>query len=126
LSNFFLTAHPGYHPYPAFILWTLSIEEQFYLVWPLIILFAPRRYLVKGCVAAICLGVLWRAFAWVLGFDGVGVVYSPVNGLNTLAVGSLLAVLPRERAERLRDFGRNIAPWLLLIVLAFSVFKPRT
>lgn len=126
LSNLFLTTHPGYHPYPVFLLWTLSIEEQFYLLWPLFILFTPRRYLVRGCVAAVCAGVAWRALAWGLGFDGVGVVYSPVNGLNTLGMGALVAVLPNDAAERLRWYGRNVGPWLLLPVIALSVVRPGT
>jgi peptidoglycan/LPS O-acetylase OafA/YrhL len=41
-------------------LWTLAVEEQFYLFWPIIILLAPFRYLTKLIIVIICLGVLYR------------------------------------------------------------------
>ncbi len=33
-------------PY-AVHLWTLAVEEQFYIIWPWIILFIPTKYLSK-------------------------------------------------------------------------------
>src|SRR5438874_1438183 len=48
LSNVYLIfIRPRQNLFPVHILWTLSIEEQFYLAWPLFILFAPRRYFAK-------------------------------------------------------------------------------
>ncbi|MEW6401330.1 MAG: acyltransferase [Chloroflexota bacterium] len=41
-------------------LWSLSIEEQFYIVWPLLILLTPEKALKKLFVAFIILGPLFR------------------------------------------------------------------
>lgn len=42
-------------------LWSLSVEEQFYLAWPLLILLTPKCHLKKLFVAAIIAGPLFRA-----------------------------------------------------------------
>jgi peptidoglycan/LPS O-acetylase OafA/YrhL len=42
-------------------LWSLSVEEQFYLLWPLLILLTPKRHLKKLFIAAIIAGPLFRA-----------------------------------------------------------------
>ncbi len=46
LSNFWLANLPAdVNPGPAGGFWTLAIEEQFYLIWPLLILMIPRRWM---------------------------------------------------------------------------------
>jgi peptidoglycan/LPS O-acetylase OafA/YrhL len=74
LSNWFLSVHPGEgsdtrggvdrH------LWTLAVEEQFYLLWPALILFLPRKWLMPGVLAAIAVGPIWRAFVWLPAYEG--------------------------------------------------------
>src|ERR1051325_6584713 len=41
-------------------LWSLSVEEQFYLLWPWLILFLPRRALPRVILGAIAVGPLFR------------------------------------------------------------------
>ena len=40
--------------------WSLSVEEQFYLVWPLVILLTPKKHLKKVFLGAILLGPVFR------------------------------------------------------------------
>ena len=42
-------------------LWSLSVEEQFYLFWPLLIFLTPKKHLKKLFIAAIVVGPLFRA-----------------------------------------------------------------
>ena len=42
-------------------LWSLSVEEQFYLFWPLLIFLTPKKHLKKLFIAAIIAGPLFRA-----------------------------------------------------------------
>lgn len=49
--------------------WSLSVEEQFYLVWPPVLLVLLQRgvrlrKLAAGLVSAACVVGLWRAFLW--------------------------------------------------------------
>lgn len=42
-------------------LWTLAVEEQFYLVWPWLILLTPNRHLPKMLFVVIACGIISRA-----------------------------------------------------------------
>lgn len=58
LSNFF-ALHIGDWPDAASHLWSLSVQEQFYLLWPFVILVTPRRALPW-----VLLGLFAGAFAF--------------------------------------------------------------
>lgn len=47
-------------------LWSLSVEEQFYIVWPLLILLMPRRYLKRFFAAGIFAGLFFRLLIFLL------------------------------------------------------------
>lgn len=41
-------------------LWTLAVEEQFYVIWPFIMLFIPKKYLFRTIVLIILTGPVFR------------------------------------------------------------------
>ena len=76
-------------------LWTLAIEEQFYVVWPLflVILRTPQRR-ITVMVALICLSPIWRQVSYRL-VGGAAAVNAWRTDLRSepLAIGALLALL---------------------------------
>ena len=73
--------------------WSLAVEEQFYLVWPWLIVFAPRRWLVPAIVAAIIFAPLFRLWMGALGYkETMHAVLTP-GCLDSLGVGALLAAV---------------------------------
>ena len=55
---FFFTANwGGYLSH----LWTLAVEEQFYIIWPWIILFIPNKHLLNSIIGIITIGPVFRA-----------------------------------------------------------------
>jgi peptidoglycan/LPS O-acetylase OafA/YrhL len=56
LSNVWGTGH---HPVLG-VAWSLAIEEQFYLVWPLVVSFLGRASLLRVCLGATLLGLAYR------------------------------------------------------------------
>ena len=61
LSNV-LFARVGWEGMPAHTthLWSLAIEEQFYLLWPLLVWLASRRRLIQLCVGSIAVAFATR------------------------------------------------------------------
>lgn len=47
-------------------LWSLSVEEQFYIFWPLLIFFTPTKYMKQLFIAGIILGPLFRVSFFIL------------------------------------------------------------
>lgn len=81
--------------------WSLAIEEQFYLLWPIAFLFlaarGPQR-LVKGLAAAVVAVMVWRSYVYLVLDWGASYAYNAFDcRFDSLATGCLLAVLVRNR-----------------------------
>ena len=74
--------------------WSLAIEEQFYLLWPALILFAARRNAVgKLCAATIVLAVIVRAIF--VHYEQLAYFFT-FSRMDTLAFGAAIAFLLRK------------------------------
>jgi peptidoglycan/LPS O-acetylase OafA/YrhL len=76
---------------PLLHLWSLGIEEQFYIVWPLLIYFVYKR---SWNILLIIVGVATLSFGLNvvrIGVDPIGSFYSPLSRAWELALGALLA-----------------------------------
>src|SRR5260370_11051113 len=62
ISNIFYSGTKDWHPWPLAHFWSLNVEEQFYLLWPLLILFTPRRMLGVCVMLAAIGGLIWNRF----------------------------------------------------------------
>lgn len=72
--------------------WSLAIEEQFYLVWPLVVFAFSGATLRKLCVGLIGIAFGIRVALYMLGYDPVSIyVFSPAR-MDTLLSGALLAI----------------------------------
>lgn len=83
--------------------WSLCVEEQFYLVWPAILLLVPRHRSHALVVAVLAVsflaGCLWVALDTTLKFAG----YVPVGGSSlALATGAWLACRTGSRIDLAR------------------------
>jgi peptidoglycan/LPS O-acetylase OafA/YrhL len=105
-------------PSPLRHMWSLAIEEQFYFVWPFIVLglvrFRPRLRLlarvfaVAAVASALLMAVLYRS-----GSDPSRVYYGTDTRAQALLVGATLAalVLSVRQQQRRRTRASSSAAW---------------
>ena len=104
-------------------LWSLAVEEQFYLVWPLLVVAVLAR--IPRAARLVVIGAIAVASAvW------MGVAYSPLDptrvyyGTDThafgLAAGAFLAVLVFERPAA-RGLSGRVSRWTLAPVGALAI-----
>ena len=99
--------------------WSLGVEEQFYLVWPLLVYFLSRRGMVRACVGAVAMAIALRI---VLLSSGVHWAYistlTPCR-LDALAIGGLLACLIRQR-HGIAALARRAVPTSIVSAALFA------
>ena len=128
-SNLVLWQDAGYFTENAALrplthLWSLAVEEQFYLVFPLLLIAAHRSWRLTGAL----LGVLAAtSFTWnvaTVGADPAAAFYLLPARFWELALGALLAYVQLSRSPaltpRLRD-AASLAGLGLLLLAAFGL-----
>jgi peptidoglycan/LPS O-acetylase OafA/YrhL len=109
LSNVYYMHRGAFDKGPAPVFWTLSVEEQFYLVWPLLFLLVPTRWLPKITLAIAFAGVVFAA--WASTHSETFNILTP-SYLSYLALGGYLGLIG------LAPFG---SAWKLQRVMALFI-----
>lgn len=91
-------------PFGTGPLWSLAVEEQFYLVWPFAIAHCTPRSALHVALSIIIGVAVLRAVAVFSGVSALSVYVLPIFRADTLAWGALLASIERQgiTIERLR------------------------
>ena len=124
--NYFALAHPsGQSHGPEFggHLWSLSIEEQFYLLWPFALKQLLRRRIegtgrvVAGVIVAIA---VWRSLLVLTHSVSTDYAYSATDcRLDTLMVGCLLAIWSSE--PWFQSIARATVKWVGLPLVTLGL-----
>jgi peptidoglycan/LPS O-acetylase OafA/YrhL len=91
---------------PVGVIWSLAIEEHFYIFWPFAVQFLEARQLIRLLTALLVLGPLARAMITPFTHSSWVVYYMTPFRLDGIATGSLLALL--WESERVKA---RIRPW---------------
>ncbi len=75
--------------------WSLAIEEQFYMFWPLIVFFARRKTVINIAVGVLLLSPVVRLLGIVAGASPIYLYGATFFRLDGLAFGALIACIVR-------------------------------
>ena len=137
VSNFYFWQEVGYfnnaaETKPLLHLWSLAIEEQFYIVWPLLVWVTWRR---KTLFLVLFTTLLLGSFAYnvyLVRPDPTATFYSPATRIWELLTGVLLAYFSTQAKQNTAATSeiwqtsqamRQFASALGVLLLAFGLYK---
>ena len=90
-------------------LWSICVQEQFYLFWPLLILFLPRKWMMQIIISVALAGIAFRIGCVIFSVPMIARWVLPFGSLDSLAAGAALGWYGgRLRASR--------AGWLIAAI----------
>lgn len=108
-------------------LWSLSVEEQFYIFFPFLILFLPSKYQMKTFIALVALALFFRLAVSIAPIDrskAWWICYGFTPGcLDCFGLGAIIAYLRVNNREYLQKLlSKKILLWVSLFVYMLLVF----
>jgi peptidoglycan/LPS O-acetylase OafA/YrhL len=93
------------------VTWSLAVEEQFYLFWPLVVRFCTEAQLRRVAITVICVSPALRFY---LSLHNVNIYSNTFCRLDGLMAGALLAIV--IRSARFLPSKFVTSAWIVLLV----------
>lgn len=100
---------------PLDAMWSLAVEEQFYLLWPLAVLWLNRRGILWLSGGLFALSIALKAILLARGVTIDAIIVLTPTRLDGLAIGAMIACVQREGGLA------PIVPWAKRAVIALPV-----
>ena len=125
-TNYYVIGRGEWIGFPSH-LWTLAVEEQFYLGWPLLVLLVPLRRMLASLLLVTLTGLLFGFVASVWFADVTMLGLATPAQFFTLGLGATVAWLVRNPVTWWNWIVRHRAGMLAILAAAWSglLFLPR-
>ena len=123
MTNYVMNATHSFHAFEGPRIdfshfWSLAVEEHFYLVWPCIVAFLPRRSILRVCGGLIVLSLVAKAaIAWTHPTNLIGIYTLTQCRMDSLLIGAAVALVARS-PEGLAPF---LGPARLIVKLGIPL-----
>jgi peptidoglycan/LPS O-acetylase OafA/YrhL len=132
-SNLLLLKEAGYFDTaselkPLLHLWSLGIEEQFYLLWPLALTIAVRKRISTFRILAAIFSVSFAANIFLINRYPTATFFLPITRFWELLIGAGLAywqtssIKKQEAISGPRSYLSELKSWAGLSLLGFAIF----
>lgn len=119
LTNAVIAANGTFTGFTGGFFWSLAVEEQFYLFWPLLVYCLTPRAMLRACVGLLAASIALRVGLAAAGFSPTALYVLPFTRLDPLVVGAFLALAHRDSSIwRLSGRWLARAAWLALASIA--------
>ena len=124
-QNWWMSINSEWGPAASSVTWSVAIEEQFYVVFPVIVLITPPRYLKRVIVTlAIASAVARAGFHYLYPTLGLAPYVNTFLRLDALCVGGLVAMVSRNPVSMnyLKENRRALDCSVLCIIAILPIF----
>jgi len=122
LANFYICDYGLNFLFLLTFLWSISVEEQFYIFWAFVLKFL-KKYLVAVCFLLLGISILFRFFYT----HSFCVYYHPVTYLPNFSMGALLAYSAFYETAFFKGLKAHVQRWHLglfyFLVIGLFVFR---
>ena len=101
--------------------WTMAVEEQFYLVAPLLMLMTPRRWLTHALLGVVVSAVALRTALAMCGIDGIASVVLLPTRADNFAIGLVCAPLLTTSIDWKGTLCRTLPIALLFLIVGLRI-----
>lgn len=110
--------------YPFSHFWSICIEEHFYLIWPFIIAFSPKKHLLKIFAALILLSILFRMYVFqTQDTPWFSLFAHTLSRIDVLVIGAIAAYYYSQKAFNF-SLPKYLRVLLYIILVSALLIEP--
>jgi peptidoglycan/LPS O-acetylase OafA/YrhL len=95
-ANWLFAIEHGFNRTNGGYFWSLAVEEQFYLVWPLVVYWLSTKALMRVSIGLLCSSLILRLALAFMGVNLFSLYTVTFTHLDGLAIGAILAIALRS------------------------------